>query len=104
MDLNILKCVADLILENGNYGHQLRAILSGVSSVIYFSLLRNTLYLNASFYVLGNSLYCWISNKTAILVAMVTPVGLAMAFNAVCLSKSIYSIYNLQQVRLSYFA
>ena len=44
----------------------------------------------------GNSLFCWISDSTAKAVAVVTPVCLALAFNAVCLTKSLYGIHRLR--------
>ena len=46
----------------------------------------------------GNSLFCWISDSTAKAVAVVTPVCLALAFNAVCLTKSLYGIHRLKKV------
>ena len=46
----------------------------------------------------GNSTYCWILDKTALAVAVVTPVSLALVFNVTCLTKNIYAIYHLQQV------
>ena len=46
----------------------------------------------------GNSLFCWISDSTAKAVAVVTPVCLALVFNAVCLTKSLYAIHRLKKV------
>ena len=46
----------------------------------------------------GNSTYCWISDKTAIAVAMVTPVSFALLFNTVCVIKNARSFRHLQQV------
>ena len=51
----------------------------------------------------GNqSRYCGISDRTAIAVAMITPVSLALVFNVVCLTKSVYTfrqtIYHLQKL------
>ncbi|KAL9970849.1 hypothetical protein ACROYT_G023300 [Oculina patagonica] len=45
----------------------------------------------------GNLTYCWISDKTAKAVGMVTPVSLALIFNIVCLTKNIHAIRRLQQ-------
>ena len=49
-------------------------------------------------YFSGNSLFCWISDPTAKAVAVVTPVCLALVFNAVCLTKSLYAIHRLKKV------
>ena len=46
----------------------------------------------------GNSTYCWISDKTAIAVVMVTPLSFALIFNTVCLVKNARVIRRLQQV------
>ncbi|XP_068690966.1 uncharacterized protein [Montipora foliosa] len=43
------------------------------------------------------SQYCWISDKTAVAVAMVTPVSIALIFNAVCMTKIVYTIYQLRK-------
>ena len=50
-------------------------------------------------FIPGNSTYCWISDKTAIAVSMVTPVSLALVFNITCLVNNLYAIRHLQQVR-----
>lgn len=46
----------------------------------------------------GNSLFCWISDPTAKAVAVVTPVCLALVFNAACLTKCLYAIHRLKKV------
>ena len=46
----------------------------------------------------GNSTYCWITDKRAIAVAMVTPLSFALIFNTVCLVKNARVIRRLQQV------
>ena len=46
----------------------------------------------------NHSRYCWISDRIAIAVAMITPESLALVFNVVCLTKSVYTIYHLQKV------
>jgi len=51
-----------------------------------------------AFSTTGNLFYCWISDETAIVVAMVTPVSLALVFNVICFAKNIHAIRHLQQV------
>ena len=46
----------------------------------------------------GNFLFCWISDPTAKTVTVVTPVCLALVFNAVCLTKCLYAIHRLKKV------
>ena len=46
----------------------------------------------------ANSLFCWISDPTAKTVTVVTPVCLALVFNAVCLTKCLYAIHRLKKV------
>ncbi|KAL9970852.1 hypothetical protein ACROYT_G023303 [Oculina patagonica] len=70
-------------------GWGLPAVAVGLCSVLDFT---GTLPIGY-----GISTYCWISDKTAIAIAMVTPVSLALVFNVMCLTKNIYAIRHLQQ-------
>ncbi|XP_022796253.1 adhesion G-protein coupled receptor G2-like, partial [Stylophora pistillata] len=45
----------------------------------------------------GKSKYCWISDNTAVIVVMVTPVSLALVLNITCLTKNLYDIHQLQK-------
>ena len=59
-------------------------------------LIKNFLSL---FFLTGNHpYYCWMSDKRAIAVAMVTPVSLALVFNVACLTKNINAIHHLKRV------
>ena len=70
-----------------NEGFQISQLVSCLSS-----------YSNLFFAFSGNSFFCWISDPTAKAVAVVTPVCLALVFNAVCLTKSLYAIHCLKKV------
>lgn len=50
------------------------------------------------FLVSGNLVYCWISDKTATIVVMVTLVTVALVFNITCLTKCFVAFRRLQQV------
>ncbi|KAL9970850.1 hypothetical protein ACROYT_G023301 [Oculina patagonica] len=70
-------------------GWGLPAVVVGLCSVLDFTGALPIGY--------GNSTYCWISDKATIVVAMVTPVGLSLVFNVMCLTKNVYAIHHLQQ-------
>ncbi|PFX22077.1 Latrophilin-2 [Stylophora pistillata] len=50
-----------------------------------------------AFTIKGKSKYCWISDNTAVIVAMATPVSLALVFNITCLTKNLCGIHQLQK-------
>ncbi|PFX22079.1 Transposon Ty3-I Gag-Pol polyprotein [Stylophora pistillata] len=47
--------------------------------------------------IASKSKYCWISDNTAVIVVMVTPVSLALVLNITCLTKNLYDIHQLQK-------
>ena len=76
-------------------------IISSIIAACVSSLFKTICYLYYKFvffFTLGNSTYCWISDKTAIAVTMVTPLSFALIFNMACLVKNARAIRRVQQV------
>ncbi|KAL9970848.1 hypothetical protein ACROYT_G023299 [Oculina patagonica] len=70
-------------------GWGLPAMVVGLCSVLDFTETFHFGY--------GGSTYCWISDRIGMIVAMVTPVSLALVFNVTCLTKNVFAIHHLQQ-------
>ncbi|KAL9970846.1 hypothetical protein ACROYT_G023297 [Oculina patagonica] len=81
--------IRDTIIKYCIVGWGLPAVVVGLCCVLDFT---------GSFHFgYGSSTYCWISDKIGMVVAMVTPVSLALVFNITCLTKTINAIHRLQQ-------